>query len=189
MRIDDEASLEWLWQEFGPRAGITAAAAAERVPKVHVGRVSRSAVPGVPASPSGWGACLARLALAGRVTVTEHRKPNVQGLVDHRHYRLVSRLVEVKIWPEHFRAHMRALPRAWELRREDRHRFAVGDCLAYREWAPDCGGGYTGRTARVLVTDVLRGVFAVGDLTLRVPEGCALLSVRALGEVEAGEQE
>jgi len=66
----------------------------------------------------------------------------------------MSRIHELKTWPEPFEAILQGRKRH-EVRRDDRG-FAVGDLLHLKEWSPDAFGlevhGYTGRECKVRVT-------------------------------------
>jgi len=61
---------------------------------------------------------------------------------------------ELKIWPEYFKAVVEGR-KTFELRKTDRP-FAVGDTLNLREWDP-VSESYTGQSASVIVTYLLRG--------------------------------
>lgn len=69
---------------------------------------------------------------------------------------------ELKCWPEFFEPTLRGIKR-FELRRDDRGGFQVGDELLLKEWKPDQGQlqnapgvpGYTGREVLVQVDYVI----------------------------------
>jgi hypothetical protein len=80
---------------------------------------------------------------------------------------------ELKCWPSTFEA-LIARRKRFEYRKNDRG-FRLHDILLLREWEPDarpdCPAGYTGRSARYVVTYIISGP------RFGVPEGYCVMSV------------
>lgn len=71
----------------------------------------------------------------------------------------MSKEIELKILPEHFKA-VKSKNKKAELRYNDRD-FAVGDILKLREWT---GSEYTGRFIKVIITHILQNCgFGLAD--------------------------
>ena len=84
---------------------------------------------------------------------------------------------ELKCWPEPFTA-MRIGIKTFEYRRDDRKpRYAVGDILKLREWAP-WDGKYTGRIIWVRVGYIVRLAFGV-------PKGYCAMSIKKIRKPRA----
>ncbi|MEF2968337.1 DUF3850 domain-containing protein [Paenibacillus sp. M1] len=80
---------------------------------------------------------------------------------------------DLKIWPDHFEAVTSPDPlkrKTVEIRQEDDKTYSAGDVLRLQEWNPE-EWKYTGRSAVVVVTHILRG-------SPYLPEGFAALSIR-----------
>jgi len=78
--------------------------------------------------------------------------------------------LRLKIWPSHFLA-VESERMKCQWRRDDEHRFEIGDVIILEEWDPSTNG-YTGKELKVEVTHVLRAP------QFQIPENHAVLSIK-----------